>query len=68
MLESQAVAAGRPGHHDAMRAHTQGLKTRGQRGRIVAVCTVLGLGLVLAGVRFLPWYGWALVAVTGGRR
>ncbi len=64
VLESQAVAAGRAGHHDAMRAHTQGLKTRGQRGRIVLVCAGLGIGLLLAGIRFLPWYGWALAAVA----
>ena len=38
VLESQAVAAGRSGHHEAMRAHTEGKKTRAARGRIVAVC------------------------------
>ena len=65
LLESQAVAAGRPGHADAMRAHTEGKKTRGRRGRILGVCAVLVLALVLAGIAYLPWEAWAaLSAIT----
>src|SRR5260221_5665879 len=59
ILESQAVAAGRAGHADAMRAHTEGKKTRGKRGRIIAVCVVIVLALILAGVIWLPWKAWA---------
>jgi len=63
-LESQAVAAGRPGHHEAMRAHTEGKKTRAARGRIVAVCAavVLVAGLLMA--LFSPWWGWALLGLV----
>lgn len=59
LLESQAVAAGRPGHADAMRAHTEGKKTRSRRGRIILAALVAGTALLLAGVVWLPWYGWA---------
>ncbi len=64
-LESQAVAAGRAGHHDAMRAHTEGKKTRGTRGRIVAVCAAVALVLVLALTRALPGQAWLVFAVAG---
>jgi len=63
-LESQAVAAGRSGHHDAMRAHTEGKKTRTSRGYIVGACTLAALLALLAMVRWAPWWGWALLAVT----
>src|SRR5216683_4688909 len=60
VLESQAVAAGRAGHHEAMRAHTQGLKTRAARGRIVVACfVILAVALVLL-VVLTPWWAWAL--------
>jgi DNA segregation ATPase FtsK/SpoIIIE, S-DNA-T family len=60
ILESQAVAAGRPGHNDAMKAHTQGLKTRAARGRILAVCLVLAVAAAVLMAVFFPWWGWAL--------
>ena len=59
ILESQAVAAGRPGHNDAMKAHQQGLKTRKARGQVLAVCVVLAAGAGLAMAVFFPWWGWA---------
>ena len=59
LLESMAVAAGRPGHADAMRAHTEGKKTRSRRGRIICACLVLISAAVLAGLLFLPWWAWA---------
>ena len=46
ILESQAVARGPAGHNDAMKAHTQGLKTRSQRGKILLVCLVLAAGVL----------------------
>ncbi len=50
ILDSQAVAAGRSGHHEAMRAHTQGLKTRAARGRIVAACAfTAAVAIAMAG-------------------
>ena len=62
LLESMAVAAGRPGHHDAMNAHREGKKTRGTRGQILAASAVGALVLLLVMVRFLPWWGWLAVA------
>jgi S-DNA-T family DNA segregation ATPase FtsK/SpoIIIE len=64
ILESQAVAAGRPGHHEAIQAHTQGLKTRAKRGRIVGVCAAFMAAGVLAMVVWAPWWGWALLAAA----
>ena len=58
-LESQAVAAGRPGHHEAMRAHQQGLKTRAARGRIVAAAGLFAAMFVTGLVMTAPW--WILV-------
>ena len=63
-LESAAVAAGRPGHHDAMNAHKQGLATRARRSRIVAGCAAVAAAGALAMARFSPWWGWALFAVV----
>ena len=54
ILESQAVAAGRAGHHEAMRAHTEGKKTRGQRWRIVGVLAACAAALLLAAWRYAP--------------
>ena len=65
VLESQGVAAGRPGYAEAMKAHTQGLKTRAARGRILVVCLALAAGAVLAMVVYFPWWGWALFAIAG---
>ena len=64
ILESLAVAEGRSGHNDAMKAHTQGLKTRAARGRILAACLVLAAGAVTLMLVFLPWWGWALFTVA----
>ncbi|HUY48043.1 MAG TPA: cell division protein FtsK [Streptosporangiaceae bacterium] len=58
VLESQAVSRGAAGHADAMRAHTEGKKTRGTRGRIVAVCAGLLLALAALLIVYLPWWGW----------
>lgn len=63
LLESQAVAAGRAGHHEAMRAHTEGKKTRGQRGRIVGVCAVIAAVVLLALWHYLRW--WAMGPLIG---
>ena len=59
ILESQAVARGTPGHADAMKAHTQGLKTRSRRGKILAVCMVLAA--------IAPWR-WCSTCRGGGGR
>ena len=58
LLESQAIAAGRSGHHDAMRAHTEGKKTRAARGRILAVSAVAAAAVVLALAVYAPWWIW----------
>ena len=67
LLESMAVAAGRSGHHDAMNAHREGKKTRGIRGQILAATAVAALVLLLVMIRFLPWWGWLVVAAIGLR-
>jgi len=67
LLESMAVAAGRPGHHDAMNVHREGKKTRGTRGRIVTVCAVAAVAVLLAMVRWLPWWGWLAAAAVAVR-
>ena len=64
LLESMAVAAGRAGHHEAMRAHTEGKKTRGSRGRIVGTSAVAAAVAVLAMARWAPWWGWALAGLA----
>ena len=67
VLESQAVAAGRAGHHEALRAHTEGKKTRAARGRIVVACfavaaVAIGLTVTLAPRWVLILLGVALAA------
>jgi DNA segregation ATPase FtsK/SpoIIIE, S-DNA-T family len=64
VLESQAVSKGSAGHKEAMEAHKQGLKTRKSRGTILAVCTVLAIGIAVTMLVFLPWWGWALFAIV----
>jgi DNA segregation ATPase FtsK/SpoIIIE, S-DNA-T family len=64
VLESLAVAAGRSGHHDAMNAHMQGRKTRAVRWQITGVCFVAAVAALLAMIRWLPLWGWALAAGT----
>ena len=54
LLESQAVAAGRAGHSEAMRAHTEGKKTRGTRGRIVGVIAAGAVFALLVLWKFAP--------------
>src|SRR5258706_5366204 len=63
-LESQAVAAGRPGHHEAMRAHVEGKKTRAARGRIVAACAVIVVVAVIVMVVVTPPWVWALTGTV----
>lgn len=63
LLESQAVAAGRAAHHEAMRAHTEGKKTRGARGRIVGVTAAASLVVLLAVWKFAPH--WVFVPLLG---
>lgn len=67
VLESQAVAQGRAGHHDALNAHRERKKTSGGRWRIVAVCAAVALVLLAVTVLLAPW--WVLapfaLAVTG---
>ena len=57
-LESVAVAAGRAGHQEAMRAHQQGLKTRAARGRIIAAVLIVAAAVLTAAVLVLPWQAW----------
>ena len=63
-LESLAVAAGRAGHHEAMKAHTEGKKTRAARGRIVGVCAVLAAAVVVLVVLFAPPWLLAVLALA----
>ena len=62
-LVSLAVASGRSGHTDAMAAHKEGRATRTRRGQILAVCALAAFGLVLAAVRWMPWYAWPPLGV-----
>ena len=65
LLESQAVAAGRPGHHEAMRAHTEGKKTRGSRWRIVGVFVVVAVVLLMAAWAYVPHLVYIPAALAG---
>ena len=63
--ESLSVAAGRSGYHDGMRAHVEGKKTRGSRGRIVAGTTACVVVVLLVIARYAPlWGSVALAAVA----
>lgn len=64
LLESQAVARGTAGHHEAMTAHKQGLQTRGKRGRIVGVCAVAALVVFVFMLVSLPPLAWLGVAMV----
>jgi DNA segregation ATPase FtsK/SpoIIIE, S-DNA-T family len=64
LLESQAVAAGRAGHHEAMRAHAEGKKTRGARWRIVAACAAAAAVLLSGLARYAPWWWWMPLAAA----
>ena len=50
-----------------MNAHREGKKTRGTRGQILAATVVAALVLLLVMIRFLPWWGWLVVAAIGLR-
>lgn len=64
-LESQAVAAGRAGHHEAMHAHVEGKKTRAARGRIVAFClTAAAVAVGLVVMLAPPWILGLLAAAV----
>jgi len=64
ILESQAVAVGRAGHHEAMRAHAEGKKTRGARWRITGACAAAVL-VVLSGLAsYAPWWWWIPLAAV----
>ena len=65
LLESQAVAAGRAGHGEAMRAHTEGKKTRGTRGRIVGVTAAVAVFALLALWRFAPHFVFIPLLAAG---
>lgn len=58
ILESQAVAAGRSGHHEAMRAHAEGKKTRGARWRIAGVAAAAAAVVLYGLARYGPWWWW----------
>src|SRR5262249_4558709 len=62
-LESMAVAAGRAGHHEALRAHSEGKKTRGVRGRIIAAVPVMTAAAVVV-VAAAPWQVWPGVGLV----
>lgn len=62
-LESMAVAAGRAGHLDAIRAHEVGKKTRRQRFKILGVLAAIVLAGILAVVAFAPLWVWVAVAL-----
>ena len=64
MAESEAAAAGRPGHHELMRAHAQGEKTRASHWRIVAVVAAIVAVFVLAVWRFTGWWGTSALLVV----
>jgi S-DNA-T family DNA segregation ATPase FtsK/SpoIIIE len=63
-LESQAVAVGRVGHHEAMRAHVEGKKTRAARGRIVGVGLAVAIALAVVVAALAPWWVWALIGLA----
>lgn len=55
VLESLAVAKGSPGHHEAIRAHEVGKKTRRERRQLAAAGTIAaGIGSA-ALARWAPW-------------
>jgi S-DNA-T family DNA segregation ATPase FtsK/SpoIIIE len=58
-----AVASGRAGHLDAIRAHEVGKKTRAQRFKILGVLAVIILAAILAMVAFAPLWAWVAVAL-----
>ena len=65
-LESQAVAAGRTGHQDAMAAHRERAKRQKGRWNIFAACLAGVLIAVVVAVVFLPWQAWPVLAVVTG--
>ena len=65
VLMSQAVAAGRAGHADAMRAHVEGEKVRGKRWATVGICAGLALVALLVAAAALPRLVWVAVGAAG---
>ena len=63
LLESEAVAVGRSAHHEAMRAHTEGEKTRARHWKIIGFSAVLAAVSLLAVWYFSRWWGFAALAV-----
>ena len=61
LLESEAVAVGRSAHHEAMRAHTEGEKTRARHWKIIGFSAVLVAVSLLAVWYFSRW--WGLIAL-----
>jgi len=64
LLESQAVAVGRAGHHEAMRAHTEGKKTRGARWKITGACAAAAAVPLYGLARYGPWWWPAPLAAA----
>ena len=64
LLESEAVAAGRSAHHEAMRAHTEGEKTRARHWKIVGVFAVIAAVLLLAIWRYAPHWSFAILGTV----
>jgi len=64
ILESQAVAKGNAGHHEALRAHDVGAKTRTRRGKIAGVCAAVILAALLAMYRFTPRWSFDLLGAA----
>lgn len=64
LLESQAVAAGRAGHHEAMRAHTEGKKTRGARWRIIGVAAFTAAVVLFGLIRYAPAWAGVLLGLA----
>lgn len=64
ILESRAVAKGDSGHHEAMRAHAEGKKTRRERRNMLAVS--LGAAAITAGLdaALAPWEVQAATALA----
>ncbi len=64
MLESVAVAAGRPGHREAIQAHTEGKKTRAARGRIIVLLATVAAAVIATATLLLPAWVWPMVGVV----
>jgi S-DNA-T family DNA segregation ATPase FtsK/SpoIIIE len=61
-LERKAAADGLI--HDHLRIHKQGRETRQARGTILALCLAGLIAVVVAMIRFAPWWAWTLAAAA----